>query len=397
MKRSLTDAKVKNLKPRDKPYKVTDGGGLYVFVSKPGTRSFRYDAKLNGKRITVTLGKYPSITLAEAREKHTQAHTMISKGIDPRESSQGQKTFSYYALEEMKALDLKDATYKKRLGRMEKYLFPALDRKEATDITALDLLKVLKPIAESGSRETAQRLAIYCRQTFDRLLSLQLIDNNPAESVGRLLPKVKEKANFAHLTSAGDLSLFLRAMDSHTGDYAVKKALEFMVLVFLRPHNIRFLKWEYVDFKKKLITYPSEQMKMNKEHKVPLSKQALAILKDIKKLTSKYEYVFLSATSISSDKKPMSENTLNMAITRLINPETEKAFGRGFLTSHGIRHTASTQLNEQGFNPDVIELQLAHAPSDRVRAVYNKAEYLPERTKMMQDWADYLDGVKSHA
>jgi len=395
VKRLLTDAKVKNLKPKDKAYKVTDGGGLYVFVAKSGTRSFRYDAKINGKRITVTLGKYPAMTLAEARDSHTEAHLKIANGIDPRESPIDKKCFSYYAVEEMKTLDLRGATYKKRLGRMEKYLFPALDQKEVTEITALDILRLLKPIAESGNRETAHRLAIYCRQTFDYLLGLHLIDNNPAESVKRLLPKVKEVSHFAHLTSTADLSLFLKSIDSFMGDYAVKQALKFMALVFLRPHNIRFLKWEYVDFKRKLITYPPDQMKMNKEHKVPLSKQALAILRDIKKLTGKYDHVFLSSRSINSDQKPMSENTLNVAITRLNNPDTGQAFGRGFLTSHGIRHTASTRLNELGFNADAIELQLAHASKDRIRATYNKAELLPERTSMMQEWADYLDHLKA--
>jgi integrase len=396
LKRSLTDAKVKNLKPKDKAFKVTDGGGLYLYITKTGTKSFRYDAKLNDKRFTITFGTYPSITLAEAREQHEHAHALISKGIDPREETTSHnKCFSYYALEQMKSLDLREATYKKRLGRMEKYLFPVLDKKDVGEITALEILQLLQPIAERGQRETAQRLAIYCRQTFDYLLGLQLIQNNPAESVKRLLPKVKETTNFAHLTKASDLALFLKSIKSHTGDIAVKKAIELMPLVFLRPINIRFLKWDYIDFKSKLITYPPEQMKMNKEHKVPLSSQAMKILKEIYKLTGKFEYVFLTERSLNSNQKPMTENTLNVAITRLINPETNKPFGRGFLTSHGIRHTASTQLNELGFNSDVIELQLAHASKDRIRATYNKAELLPERTRMMQEWADYLDGLKN--
>ncbi|MBR9868294.1 MAG: tyrosine-type recombinase/integrase [Oceanospirillales bacterium] len=397
MKRSLSDAKVKNLKPKDKPYKVTDGGGLYVYIAKSGTKSFRYDAKLNDKRFTITFGTYPSTSLADARNQHEQAHSMISKGIDPRTAAVEIETnrFSYYAVEQMKTLDLRDATYGKRIGRMQKYLFPTLDKKDVTEITALDVLQLLQPIAESGKRETSQRLAIYCRQTFDYMLGLQLIENNPAESVRRLLPKPKRSTNFAHLTQVSDLMLFLKALDSHTGDYAVNLALRFMPLVFLRPHNIRYLRWEYVDFDNKLITYPPEQMKMNKEHKVPLAKQALAILTDMKRLTGKHEYVFMSSRSINSNRQPMTENTLNVAITRLINPETGKAFGRGFLTSHGIRHTASTQLNELGLNADAIELQLAHAPRDRVRAVYNKAEYMPERIKMMQEWADYLDGLKN--
>jgi integrase len=184
-------------------------------------------------------------------------------------------------------------------------------------------------------------------------------------------------------------------MEQQKGDFAVKMALRFQTLVFLRPFNVRFLKWSYVDFTNKLITFPAEDMKMNRNHKVPLSAQALQILRQMQPLTGKYEYVFLTSISINASKKPMTENTLNVAITRLVNPDTNENFGRGFLTSHGIRHTASTQLNELGFNADAIELQLAHAPRDRVRAVYNKAELMPERIKMMQAWADYLDELKN--
>lgn len=399
MKRLLTDAKVRNLKPREKAYKTADGGGLYVYTTKAGAKSFRYDFKVNDKWGTVTFGTYPEISLAGARERHEQARSLVANGTDPRQANESHqlKTFSHYALEQMKTLDLRETTYKKRLGRMEKYLFPILDKKAVEEVTALDILNLLKPIAERGQRETAQRLAIYCRQTFDYLLGLQLVESNPAESVKRLLPKLKETTNFAHLTKASDLSLFLKAVDAHKGDYAVKRALQFMPLVFLRPHNVRFLKWEYIDFENRLITYPPDQMKMNKEHKVPLSNQALEILKEMQRHTSQFDYVFLSERSINSNQNPMTENTLNVAITRLINPETGEPFGRGFLTSHGIRHTASTQLNELGFNPDVIELQMAHAPKDRIRAIYNKSELLPERIKMMQAWADYLDNLKNGA
>jgi integrase len=395
VKRSLSDAKIKNLKPQEKGYKATDGGGLYVYVTKTGTKSFRYDAKIDGSRKTITFGTYPAMSLAEAREEHEKAHALVAKGKDPREPAAEKKLFSYYALEKMKALELRENTDTKRLGRMQKYLFPVLDKKDVTTITANDLKELLLPIAQEGKRETAQRLAIYCRQTFDYICDLQLMDNNPAERVRRTLPKAKETRNFAHLTKVEDVALFLKAIDTHTGDYAVKKGLQFMSLVFLRPHNIRFLRWKYVDFANKLITFPPEEMKTDREHKVPLSKQVINILKDMQKLTGKFEYVFMSSVSINSNKQPLTENTLNVAITRLINPNTQKKFGRGFITSHGIRHTASTQLNELGYNSDVIEMQLAHAPKDRIRAVYNKAEYMPERTKMMQEWADYLDGLKN--
>ena len=394
MKRSLTDAKVKNIKPKDKPFKVSDGGGLYVYVSKSGTKSFRYDASVNKKRFTITIGTYPSTSLLDARNKHDEDRLLIKKGIDPRNSLPESKPFSYYAAEQMKTLKLQEGTYVKRLGRMRMYLFPALDKTPVKDITTLELLSLIKPIAESGKYDTAKRLSSYCSQTFDYMLTLQIITSNPAEGLKRLLPKGEESSNFAHITNLDDIRMFLRAMESQKGDYAVKMALQFQTLVFLRPYNVRFLKWEHIDFDKKLITIPAEDMKMKRSHKVPLSTQALAILKNMYRLTGSCKYVFLTSISMNKDKKPMTENTLNVAITRLVDPRTNKMFGRGFLTSHGIRHTASTQLNELGFNSDAIELQLAHASKDRIRGVYNKAELLPQRTDMMQSWANYLDELK---
>lgn len=394
MKRSLTDAKVKNIKPKDKPFKVSDGGGLYVYVSKSGTKSFRYDASVNKKRFTITIGTYPSTSLLDARNKHDEDRLLIKKGIDPRNSLPESKPFSYYAAEQMKTLKLQEGTYVKRLGRMRMYLFPALDKTPVKDITTLELLSLIKPIAESGKYDTAKRLSSYCSQTFDYMLTLQIITSNPAEGLKRLLPKGEESSNFAHITNLDDIRMFLRAMESQKGDYAVKMALQFQTLVFLRPYNVRFLKWEHIDLDKKLITIPAEDMKMKRSHKVPLSTQALAILKNMYRLTGSCKYVFLTSISMNKDKKPMTENTLNVAITRLVDPRTNKMFGRGFLTSHGIRHTASTQLNELGFNSDAIELQLAHASKDRIRGVYNKAELLPQRTDMMQSWADYLDELK---
>lgn len=397
MKRLLTDAKVKNLKPKDKPYKTADGGGLYVYTTKAGAKSFRYDFKFNSKWGTITFGTYPEITLADAREQHQQARELLAKDKDPRQqnqNNQGLKPFSYYALETVKTLELQPVTETKRLSRSRKYLFPVLDKKKVTDITAIDLLNLLKPIAEKGARETARVLATYCRQTFDTLLSMQLIENNPAESINRLLPKPKPSTNFAHITDPKELGMVLKAIDSYDGDYSIKQALKFATLAILRPHNIRFLKWEYIDFQERVITYPPDQMKMGRTHKVPLSDQSLTILNDMKRLTHGHEYVFLSARGQRTGK-PMSENTLNQALIRTKHPDTGKPLGRGVITSHGLRHTASTFLNEMRFSTDAIELQLSHASKDRIRATYNKAELMPERAKMMQAWADYLDGLRA--
>ncbi len=397
MKRTLTDNKVKNLKPKDKAYKTADGGGLYLYTTKAGGKSWRYDFKLNDKWGTIAFGLYPEITLAEAREMHGKTRGELAKGIDPRvakkEASLLERPFSYYALEAMQTLELRPSTQDKRVSRMKRHLFPVLDKKLITEITAIDLLNLLKPIAESGTRETAQVLATYCRQTFDTLLSMQLIQSNPAESISRLLPKPKQSKNFAHIDNPQEFSNLLKGIDQLKGEFVVTKALQFMSLVFLRPHNIRFLKWDYIDLSEKLITIPGDEMKMNRPHRVPLSEQALAILNDMKPLTGIKDLVFITARS--RNDKAMSENTLNQAVIRIKDPVTGELLGRGVMTSHGFRHTASTFLNEMGFSADAIELQLAHASTDRIRATYNKAELMPEREKMMQAWADWLDTLKT--
>ena len=196
------------------------------------------------------------------------------------------------------------------------------------------------------------------------------------------------------MTSPEDFKILLNGAEQYGGDVAVSQALQFMPLVFLRPHNIRFLRWSYVDLNAKLITIPAEEMKMNRPHKVPLSNQAVTILKHMKTITGGDALVF---STVRGKGKQMSENTLNTAIRRFKHPKTGEILGKGFMTSHGFRHTASTLLNEMGFNADVIEMQLAHLDKDRIRRTYNKAELIPERESMMQAWADYLEGLKRGA
>ncbi|MDR9499744.1 MAG: integrase arm-type DNA-binding domain-containing protein [Hydrogenovibrio sp.] len=394
MKRELTDRKIKNLKPKPKPYKKADGGGLYVYVSKAGTRTFRFDCSLNGQRFTMTLGQYPETSLSEARRKHEQARLDLSEGIDPRERKKSKpfigRPFSFYAHDTNQRLELSPETMKKRVMRMEKYLFPALDKIPVEQITTSNILEICQPVADSGRHESARLLATYCRQTFDTMLYMQLIQNNPAESVSRLLPTPKRDKNFAHVTDPKAFARILKGIETYGGDYAVKQALRLMPLVFLRPYNIRFMRWAYIDFKNRLIEIPAEDMKMGRPHKVPLSKQAIAILKDVQAVTGGNELVFQSTRGMNAGT-PLSNATLNNAIARLKDPDTGQPIGKGVMSSHGFRHTASTLLNELGFNSDAIELQMAHLDKDRIRRTYNKAELLPERAKMMQAWADYID------
>jgi integrase len=397
MKRALTDTKIKNLKLKDKAYKTADGGGLYVHTTKTGTKSFRYDFKHNDKYATLTFGQYPALSLTEARILHEEARRLVLSGVDPRERDKEEELlsepFSYYAQEMLSSQDLRSSTAYKKLGKMKRHLFTPLDKKPVDTITAVDLLNLLKPIADSGKRETAKHLATYCRQTFNYLLALQLIQNNPAATIAELLPKPKKSSNFAHMTDPAQYGELLQSIDAYTGDFAVKKALQFASLTMLRPYNVRFLRWEYVDLDERLVTIPDDEMKMERPHKIPLSNQALSILEEVHALTGNGELVFLSASGKRTGKA-MSENTLNQAIIKLKDKYTGEPLGRGVMTSHGFRHTASTLLNELGYNADAIELQLAHASKDRIRATYNKAELMPERTVMMQRWSDYLDELR---
>jgi len=404
MKITFTDAAIKRIKPRKATKgknagklvdtKYADGSGLYLLVKVSGSKVWRYDIDktIGGKRIrkTLTYGQYPAISLKEARQLHQDALNDLALGKIPttKKAEKAIFTFSQLVEETHQRLELRAATLEKRKLRLEKYIIPRLDPIPLEQITAIDILNILKPIAEAGNRETAVRLAGYCRQIFDTALAMQLIPINPAESIARLLPKPKPVTNFSHLTDQQDLKALLLAIDNYTGSHAVKSALQFMPHVFLRPKNIRFLRWEYVDFTERLITFPAEQMKTNRPHKVPLSHQAFAILEQMQAITGGGEFVFHTGNDT-----PLSDATLTKALGRLRHPETGQALPK--MTAHGFRHTASTLLNEMGHDAELIEMQLSHKDPNEIRDTYNKAERLPQRAKMMQAWSDYLDGLKA--
>jgi integrase len=401
----LTHTEVNNAKPKDKVYKMFDSGGLHLLVKPTGSKSWKYDYRLNKKRGTYTIGKYPEISLKCARQDHLKARELVAKGVNPKtekdaskiKATQNAKRFSAYCNEWAKKQSYTESTCSDLIQRLEINIYPYLDKKNVNEFTTADLLKVCTIITDRGARETAKRMAGVLRRVFNEILILGIIENNPAQGLAELLPKPdhRKKKNFGHITNGDELKNLLIQIEnpiSKRQDPIVTYALRFMPLVFLRPKNIRFLKWSYIDFDNKLITIPANEMKAGKEHQVPLSNQAIKILNDMNKLTSKHDYVFIS--NHSKKGQPISENTTTQALKRMINPDTNKPYGTGYMTSHGFRHTASTFLNELSYSADAIELQLAHS-NNTVRAVYNKAQLMNERTKMMQEWADYLDKLKT--
>lgn len=401
---SLTDTAVKNAKPEDKARKLSDGGGLYLLIKPSGYKCWKYDFRLDNTRGSYTIGNYPDIGLKLARQEHREARELVAMGVNPKQikiqrkvkDELKNKRFSFYMNQWLEKQVLAKATYSDLKQRIDKNLIPYLDGKYINEYATADLLGVMQRMSKRGAKETAIRLANILRRVFNEILILGIIDSNPAQGLAELLPKPDRRIdnNFGHITDEKDLRILLKQIDRPTvkQDFAVTQALKLMPLVFLRPYNIRFLKWEYINFEDSIINIPAAELKNNKPLDVPLASQAIEILKEMQAVTGDKDYVFV--TSRGKDT-PLSENTTTRAIQRLINPVTGKPFGSGFMTSHGFRHTASTMLNELGYHSDIIELQLAHTNKDRIRATYNKAQWMEKRINMMQSWADYIDGLKN--
>jgi integrase len=399
---ALTDTKIKAAKPKEKPYKIADGGGMYLLVNPNGSKYWQYRFRLSNKQGTYQIGSYPDVGLRKARDEHQLAREYVADGINPKEiklqrkakSERDNHRFSHYYEAWLKKQNLAPATLQDLKLRVKKNLTPYMDKKQVDEYTTLDLHKILQKITDRGARETALRVAGVLRKVFNELLLMQIIENNPAAGLAELLPQPdgKKKKHFSHIVKKEDFAKLLRSIDEPRArqDYSITMALKLMPLVFLRPGNIRHLKWTHIDWDKHQIIIPAEEMKRHYEHTVPLSTQAHTILKSIHELTGDGEYVFSTGRGKG---KPMSENTTTKAIQTLIDPDTGDVYGKEFMTSHGFRHTASTMLNEMGYDPDVIELQMAHMSKDRIRATYNKAQWMEKRTQMMQEWADYLDGL----
>ena len=400
---ALTNTQIKNAKPKDKQYRLSDQGGLSLIVRPTGSKAWKYDYRLDGKRLTHTIGTYPETSLAEAREAHIAARRLVQTGTNPTlakiQEANNSTLFSSRCNAWLSKQNLAETTRKDLVQRIEKNLYPYMDSKCLTTYTTRDLLKIMERMTDRGARETAFRMAGILRKVYNEALILGDIEINPASGLTDLMPAPnnKTKANFGHITDPEDFKVLLQQIHKPdpNRDIAVTLALKLMPLVFLRPKNIRFMKWEYVDLGNALITIPKEAMKMGKELKVPLATQVIVILEEAFKHTGHLEYVFVSTIGAGKEKSlPIGESATTNAIRRMIDPRTGKPFGAGFMTSHGFRHTASTMLNELGYRSDVIELQLAHESNDRVRATYNKAQLMSDRTRMMQEWADHLDMLR---
>ncbi len=389
----LTSTQIRAAKPQEKPYKLSDSGGLYLLVNPNKSLWWRLKYRFEGREKSLSLGVYPHVSLQQARLQRDDAKKAVANGVDPSAKRQAEKsatanTFEAVAREWLTLQEgkLAPATYSKAVWTLETLVFPYIGSRPIAKLGATDVLKVLKRIEGRGIHETAHRTRQRCSQVFRYAVQTERAERDvTADLRGALAPVVSE--HHAAITEPVRVGELLRAIDGYTGNVVTGYALKLAPLLFVRPGEFRHAEWTEFEFDghESHWRIPAEKMKMGEQHVVPLSKQSLLLLRELHLLTGRGQYVF---PSLRGGSRPMSENTVNAALRRL-GYTTEE------MTGHGFRSLASTNLNEQGYHPDLIELQLAHAERNKVRAAYNKAQRLPERRKMMQAWADYLDGLRT--
>ena len=392
----LTDAKVRTIKSAEKPQKLFDGGGLFLLVTPTGGKLWRLKYRFGGIEKLLAIGAYPQTSLAEARQKRDQASALMLNGVDPSDTKKAQKaagaqeteTFEVIAREWHTKFSASWAASHgdKIIRRLELYVFPWLGDRPIKSITAPDLLTVLRRIEAKGTLETAHRTQQNCGQVFRYAVATGRAERDPSGDLRGAIPPASGK-HMATITDPKEIAGLLRSIDDYRGSIVTRCALQLAPLFFVRPGELRQAEWSEFNLETAEWRIPAEKMKAGVLHIVPLSRQALGVLREIHPLTGHGRYVFPSPRT---DSRPMSSNAILSALRRM-------GFAKDEMSGHGFRSMASTLLNEQGWNRDAIERQLAHAERNSVRAAYNYAEFMPERKKMMQAWADYLEEIKAGA
>jgi integrase len=389
----LSDTAIRQAKPALKARKLFDSGGLYLLIAPTGGKRWRLKYRFAGKERLLALGIYPDVGLKKARDKRDAARKLIADGIDPGAERKAAKaalmqreggSFEAVAREWFKKFSAGWAPTHSTtvIKRLERDVFPWLGTRPAGEIAAPDLLTVLRRVEARGALETAHRIHQVCGQVFRYAVATGRAQRDPSADLRGALPPVREK-HHAALTKPKEVGALLRAINEYKGSFVTRCALRLAPLVFVRPGELRKAEWSEFDLDAATWRIPAARMKMRSEHVVPLSLQAVEILRELKPLTGAWRYVFPGARTVG---RPMSENAITAALRRMDYTGQQ-------MTGHGFRTMASTLLNELGWSADAIERQLAHAERDGVRNAYNRAEYLAERKRMMQSWADYLDGL----
>lgn len=388
---ALTDIQIRGLKPTDRPYKVFDEKGLFLLIHPSGGRYWRLKYRFQGQEKTLALGVYPEVSLKDARRKRDEARAQLAQGIDPaaarREAEERQaSTFRAVAQEWIERyLATKAESHRIRvIRRLEREVYPYLGDRPIAEITAPEILAILRRIEDRGVPETAHRVKQVIGQVMRFGVATGRCQLDPTASLKGALAPVPTHHMAAPTDSPQRVGELLRMTWGYGGSPIVAAALKLLPYLFVRPGELRHMRWREIDWERAEWRFTASKTKI--EHLVPLSRQALAILRDLYPLTGHSEWVFPCART---DDRPMSGAALNAALRRMgIDTRAE-------LTGHGWRAVARTFLHERlGYTPEIIECQLAHTPADPLRRAYNRAQFIAERRKMMQRWADWLDGLR---
>lgn len=389
----LTARQVDTAKPKEKPYKLSDGGGLYLEVAPNGSRYWRMKYRINGKEKRLSFGVYPIVSLAVARDEREKAKRILATGGDPGEVKKAGKlaqklsienTFEAIAREWHKSkADRWSLRYRDEIiDTFEKDIFPFIGKRPIAEIKPMELLETLKRMEKRGALEKMRKVRQRCGEVFRYAIITGRAEYNPAPDLASALTPPK-KQHFPFLT-AQELPYFLNDLAGYTGSVITKTATRIIMLTGVRTQELRFARWQDIDLDKGMWNIPPEVMKMKRPHVVPLSTQVVDLFDSLRPITGAYPLVFIGR---NDHRKPISKESVNQVI--------ELLGYKGRLTGHGFRHTMSTILHEQGYNSAWIETQLAHVDKNSIRGTYNHAKYLDGRREMLQWYADYMDNLES--
>lgn len=392
---ALTYQQIKNSKPAKKPTRLYDEKGLYLLISPNGGKGWRFKYRFEGKEKLLSLGVYPETDLKTAREKRDEARKLLSNGVDPSAARKAHKAatraattngFEVVAREWFAKFSQSwvESHSEKIIRRLEREVFPFLGHRPVSEINAVELLSVIRRIEERGTIETAHRTLQSCGQVFRYAIATGRADRDPTADLRGALTPVKGR-NFAAITDPKKIGELMRSIEGYQGSFIVKEALRLAPLLFVRPGELRKAEWSEIDLEKAEWNIPADKMKTRQAHLVPLSRQAIEILRELFPLTGRGKYLFPCARSIH---RPMSNNAILAALRGM-------GYAKEEMTGHGFRAMARTLLDEElKFRPEVIEQQLAHNVKDPLGRAYNRTQHLEERREMMQRWADYLGQLK---
>lgn len=396
---ALTDIAIRKAKTREKPYKLADGQGMFLLITPPGGKLWRLKYRIDGSEKLLTMGSYPEVSLSDARKRREAARALIAQGKDPSREKQRDKVRArIQAADTFTAISREYCAKRKRDGEKgwapatatrSEYLLSLLDsnigRLRIAEIEPRDILDAVRKIEAKGNLESARRTLQLAGMVFRFAVATARLPSDPTRDLRGALtsPTV---THYAAITDAGRVGGLLRAIDGYEGTGITKLAMQLAPHVFVRPGELRGAKWQELDLANALWTIPAEKTKMRKAHRVPLSRQALAILDEVQEFSGPQGYVFPSTRTRA---RPLSENTINAGLRRL-------GYASDEMTAHGFRAMASTLLNESGkWHPDAIERALAHGDADKVRAAYHRGPHWDERVRMAQWWSDYLDELRA--